>query len=69
VFGPLVDKVRVDFPNIEIQKVDIDDQEGQILGFKNGVTSVPTLVADNSRPVIGAVSEETLRKWFKHIGE
>lgn len=68
VFGPLVDKVRVDFPHIEVEKLDIDKEEGQLLGFKHGVMSIPMLVAENSRPIIGTVSEATLRKWFEHIG-
>ena len=69
MFGPIVDRVKADYPAIEVQKVDIDSEEGQLLGFKHGVMSIPTLVNDASRPIVGAVSEETLRNWFQYIGE
>ena len=69
VFGPIVDRVKDDYPHIEVQKLDIDAEEGQMLGFEHGVMSIPTLVAENTRPIVGAVSEETLRKWFEYLGE
>lgn len=68
MFGPIVERVKEDYPNIKVEKIDIDEEEGQLLGFQHGVMSIPTLVTENSRPIVGAVSEETLRKWFETIG-
>jgi len=67
VFGPMVDEVSKDYPDIEIKKLDIDKEEAQILGFKHGVMSVPTLFNENTRPIVGAVSETTLRNWLDTI--
>jgi len=66
-FGPIVQEVSKDFPDIDVIKLNIDEEEGQELGFKYGIHSIPTLVSEHAHDLQGAVTDNVLRAWFNHV--
>lgn len=63
-FGPVFSDTNSDFPNVEFEKVDIDDDK-EMAGMWN-ITSVPTIIlTKNDREVwrqAGAMSKDQLTK-------
>jgi thioredoxin-like negative regulator of GroEL len=67
-FGPILEKVSRDYPEIDIEKVDIDSMDGTKLGLKFGIRSVPTLAADAPiHEMNGLMREEALRVWLDSL--
>lgn len=67
VFGPLMDRVAKDYPNANIIKLNIDEEDAQALGFEYGVVSIPHVVTEHAHEIRGAVSEDVLRSWFDYV--
>lgn len=66
-FGPLIESVSQDYPNANIIKFNMDEEEAQMWGLKHGVTSIPHLATDHAHELRGAVNERVLRTWFDHV--
>jgi thioredoxin-like negative regulator of GroEL len=63
-FGPIVDRVLAAYPELELQKVDVD--ENPELAAEYMIRSVPTLVSERKHHrVSGAMNEMTLVGWIK----
>jgi thiol-disulfide isomerase/thioredoxin len=65
VFGPVVNEVAQEFPNIVVEKLNIDDVDNQMLGLQYGVMSIPTLVVGDKK-LVGAVDPTQLRTWLEN---
>ena len=68
-FGPIVESVAAEYPDITIEKMDIDTPEGQVKGFECDVMSIPTLVTRYHHELKGATTEGRLRMWLDGIRE
>lgn len=62
-FGPMVEEVAQDYPEMRIIKMDMDQPDAQLEGMKKNITSIPALVGCDSR-IVGATNETKLREWF-----
>lgn len=45
--SPIIDQLITEIPDVEIRKLDVDTDEGQLLGNRYGVKSIPTLILYN----------------------
>lgn len=66
--APILDSLMREYPDIQLFKVDIDSQDGQVLITKHAIKSVPTLILfkDNKevKRLSGLVSEYELRSFL-----
>lgn len=60
VMDATLDRVLRDFPNVEVVRVDIDQQPA--LANEHNVRSVPTLITDTGRRLQGNISETAVRR-------
>jgi protein-disulfide isomerase len=61
----VVNEVAQEFPNIVVEKLNIDDVDNQMLGLQYGVMSIPTLVVGDKK-LVGAVDPMQLRAWLEN---
>ncbi len=62
-FGPLLERVVKDYPNVRLRKLNIDTEEGLQEGMRRDVRSIPTLATEHTT-MVGAKDEATLRAWL-----
>lgn len=67
-FGPIVNEVAEQFPDVMIEKLNIDEVEDQLRGLEHGVMSIPTLVSGDKR-LVGAVEPQKLQAWLGALVE
>jgi len=66
-FGPLLEEVLKDYPQIELEKQDMDSSAGQYVGHQYGIRSIPSMVVPNQPLVVGTMDEKALRAYFDKV--
>jgi len=58
----IIEEIKPDFPDLEIEEIDMTTSEGQALVQKYGVMSSPGIIIDEELFSTGGVSKEKLIK-------
>lgn len=61
-FGPLLDRVIKEFPELELEKLDLDQNFDR--AWEHRVSKIPTLVSEKGAKLVGAANEDDLRAWL-----
>ena len=67
-FEALLERVRGDFPTLEIRAVAADSARGRELSLERGIMRFPVIVLDNAVIGIESIAEQDLRRRLSQIG-